>query len=406
MNDEEAALRAAIDRLEESGHALRERDPASIAEALARAWELIADPELAPGRAARELLPASTDLSLPMVAWAIATTFERAGARELEEAARCVQPREGTIAAPPRLAVLVLAGNVFTACVQPITFALLSRAPVLVKASSRDDVLPRLFHAALAEADPAIADACAVVSFAGGTPALEATMLSRADVVSAYGSDATLTAIRARIGASTTFVGHGSGLGAGYVSAIADEASAREIASAFALDVAAYDQRGCLSPHAIWVERGGAIEAPAFAELLSEALGERERELPRGALTPEAAAAQLQWRGVAAARGRLFEGDGWAVSYEATSALRISPGWRNVLVLDAADRAAFAEAVLPLGAHLKVIGATGDRLAIARALSAPLCPRICAPGMMQRPSLLSLADGLPPWHGLSRAIEL
>src|SRR5690606_13111920 len=149
-----------------------------IAESIARAWGLIANPELAPGRAARSELPASTGLTLPMVAWALSSTFERAGSAELREAARRMLPPEGSIAAPARLSVLVLAGNVFPACVQPWSLALLARAPLLVKASSKDDLLPRLFHAALAEIDPILADACAVVTFPGGTPALEATILS------------------------------------------------------------------------------------------------------------------------------------------------------------------------------------------------------------------------------------
>lgn len=405
----ERALRDMLERLEEAGAALRERDPADIAESIARAWGLIANPELAPGRAARSELPASTGLTLPMVAWALSSTFERAGSAELREAARRMLPPEGSIAAPARLSVLVLAGNVFTACVQPWSLALLARAPLLVKASSKDDLLPRLFHAALAEIDPILADACAVVTFPGGTPALEATILSRADVVSAYGSDNTLTSIRQRLSATTTFIPHGNGLGAGFVPALASKAEALRAAEAFALDVAAYDQRGCLSPHAIWVERGGAIDAVGFSRMLADALGRLAKELPRGSLATSTGAAQLQWRGVAAVRGELFEGDGYAVSYEGEAALRLSPGYRNVLVLDASSAEAFALAIAPLGVHLKCIGVAADaprRTSIARSLPPPLAPRVCEAGRMQRPSLLSLADGRLPWEGLLRLTEV
>lgn len=407
----EQALRETLARLEEAGATLRARDPMELAEVLERAWARIADPERALGRAARSELPASTGLTLPMIAWALSVTFERAGASELREAATRMRGPEHTLPAPARLSVLILAGNVFTACVQPWSLALLSRAPLLVKASSKDDLLPRLFHTALAEVDPQLADACAVVTFPGGTPALEATLLSRADVVSAYGSDATLTSIRQRLSATTTFVPHGNGLGAGWVptDALASEARAEEAAQAFALDVAAYDQRGCLSPHAIWVERGGAIDALTFARMLSDALARLNDELPRGSLSTPIGAAQLQWRGVAAVRGELFEGDGWAVSYEGEGALRLSPGYRNVLVLDAGNVDAFAEALSPLGVHLKCVGVAGaraNRQTLAESLSPPLAPRICEAGQMQRPSLLSLADGRLPWEGLLRRTEL
>ncbi len=261
MSETETWLRATLDRLEQAAEPLAKRDPMELAEVVSRAWARIADPELAPGRAARSTLPESTGLTLPMVAWALSATFQRAGEEELLEAARRMAPPPSTLSAPARLSVLVLAGNVFTACVQPWSLALIARAPLLVKASSRDDVLPRLFHAALTEVDPELADACAVVSFPGGTPELESVLLTRADVVSAYGSDATLGSIRTRLRATTTFVPHGNGVSLCFVPAAMLESDevARRAADAVALDVAAYDQRGCLSPHAVAVERGGRI---------------------------------------------------------------------------------------------------------------------------------------------------
>jgi acyl-CoA reductase-like NAD-dependent aldehyde dehydrogenase len=407
----EAALRATLDRLEHAGPALRARSIEDVADVVARAWARIADPELAPGRAARNELPGSTGLSLPMVAWALSSALGRVDAEALAEAARRMQPPAGALMAPARLSVLILAGNVFTACIQPWSLALLSRAPLLVKASSRDDVLPRLFHATLAEVDPELADACAVVTFPGGTPELDATLVSRADVVSAYGSDATLSSIRARLSPTTTFVMHGHGLGAAFVSREAlesDELAARA-ADAVALDVAAYDQRGCLSPHAVFVERGGSVDALSFARMLAGALGRLADELPRGALPAVVAGAQLQWRGVAAVRGELFEGDGWAVGYEGEGALRVSPGHRNVQVLDVPSERAFTDALAPFGVHLKCVGIAGSietRARIARSLPPPLAPRICEAGTMQRPELLAIADGRLPWEGLNRLIQV
>ena len=407
----ESALRQMLDRLEQTGEALRARSVESIAESVGAAWGRIADPERALGRAARQQLPAATGLSLPMVAWALSSTFERAGPEQLASLVSRMAPPEGSLAAPARLSVLVLAGNVFTACVQPWTLSLLARAPLLVKASSKDDTLPRLFHAALAEVDEVLADACGIVTFPGGTPSLEATLLSRADVVNVYGGDATVSSIRARISAGTELVRHGHGLGVGFVarSALGSEDEAREAAAAFALDVAAYDQRGCMSPHAIWVERGAPVDAIAFSRALATELDRYATEIPRGALPTEVGAAQLQWRGVAAARGELIEGDGWAVSYEAGAALRVSPGWRNVMVLDASSPEAFARSLSPLGAHLKTLGVAGGkdaRRALAQALPPPLALRVCPAGEMQRPWLSDLADGRLPWEGLARLTQL
>jgi hypothetical protein len=122
-----------------------------------------------------------------------------------------------------------------------------------------------------------------------------------------------------------------------------------------------------------------------------------------------AGAAQLQWRGVATVRGELLEGDGFAVSYEGEGPLRLSPGYRNVLVLDASSAGAFAASLEPIGVHLKCVGVAGDRAQrelVARALPPPLAPRVCVAGYMQRPSLLALADGRLPWEGLFRLTSI
>ncbi len=393
----EAALREALEELAAAGPALRERDRASIAQALVEAWGRIADPERALGRAARERLPARSGLSLPMVAWALSSTLGDVG-EELPELARRMEPPGGTIEAPARLGALILAGNVFTACVQPISVALLAKVPVFVKASSADDTLPRLFVEALEDVDPALAAACFVVNVPRGTAGLEATVLHHAQVVGAYGADATLASIRSRCTPNTTFVGHGHGLGLGLVTRGCD---LEEAAAAFALDVAAYDQRGCMSPHAIAVDEG--VDGARFVRALAEALEALAVTFPRGALPTEVGAAQMQWRGVAAARGSLFEGDGFAVSHEGPVAPRVSPGWRNVMVFEVADLQAFAARAGALGPHLKTVGVAADVEAVARSLVG-VAPRVCPAGSMQRPGLLAYADGLPPWEGWRRFI--
>ncbi|MEC7522348.1 MAG: acyl-CoA reductase [Myxococcota bacterium] len=407
----EAELRDRVEAAISAGAQLRARPREEVASLVAAAWGLIADPERAPGRAARERLPETTGLSLPMIAWALRATFEQADEAAHLEAARRMTPAEGAALSPARLSALILAGNVFTACVQPCSMALLAGSPLIVKASSKDDVLPQLFVAALAEIDLELAEACEVVTFPGGTPSLESALMSRADVVSVYGSDATLTAVRQRLSPTATLVPHGHGLGVGLVprGALGDEAEAAAAATAFALDVAAYDQRGCMSPHVIWVERGGAIDARRWASMLATQLGRLAEDLPRGALPADVGAAQIQWRGVAAARGELHEGDGWAVSYEGRAALRISPGWRNVMVLDLEDARQVGAALGSLGVHLKTLGVAGDaalRRSVAASLPPGVAPRVAPAGRMQRPSLLSLADGRPPWEGLFRLTAL
>ncbi|MCA9529058.1 MAG: hypothetical protein KC543_02845 [Myxococcales bacterium] len=408
-----ASIRARAEALRAQGAQLRAMSPADRAAGIVAACRTLLDARSGPGKRARTDLPASTGLSEPMVEWALQSSLAavdaatllamsaRAGA-EADEARQVVQPAG--------LLAVVLAGNVFTAAVRALLVPVLVGVPVLAKASSRDDVFPRLLLGALREAAPPLGAALDVVTFEGGAAALEASLLGGADAVGVYGSDATLGALRATAPPGATFIPHGHGLGVAFVpgDALADPDAVRRVADAVALDVAAYDQRGCLSPHAVLVETTREQGPQRFARALAEALRRVEDRLPRGPLGPAAATAQLQWRGVAAARGLLLEGDGYAVSYEGPTPLRLSPGHRNVSVASCGEGResatdALIAAIAPLGAHLKALGVAGDeaaRAALARRLPAPLRPRVCAVGAMQTPPLDCIMDGALPWDGL------
>ena len=395
------------------GPALRSLGLERRSQALARAAALLVDPNSSPGRRARADLPGSTGLSPEMVDWALRTTLDAITPASLQTLWSTWDRPPGLHPVPPRLTALVLAGNVFTAAVRPLLFALLAGSPVLCKAASRDDRFPRLVAEALAEVDPTLAAALGVLTFPGGTVHLEDPLLAASDAVMVYGSDATLRALRARVPPTARLLEHGHGTGAAHVPAhvLADPDRAAEAAHHLALDVAAYDQRGCLSPQAVWVEGGQGEAGRRFAGLIQNSLDRWHRDLPKGPLPTDVAAAQSQWRGVLAATGDLFEGPGGAVAVAGNPALPVQggppwgPGWRNLLVLPCAGPADLVARLAPLGIHLKALGAGGtddDRRRLALSLPPPLCPRLGPLGAMQTPPLDALDDGAPPFEGLLR----
>jgi len=390
--------------------ALRAASSARVIDALANAARRLV--EAGEGEEALGLLAQSSGLSEPMVRWALRHAVELMDEEALTSLLKNLGPAPGYSAAPATLHTIILAGNVFTAALKPVAVSLLARSPVLAKASSKDDVFPRLLKAALREVDEELSSAYGVVTFPGGSERLEDTMIAQADVVSVYGSDHTIAEIRRRLPATTHFVAHGHGLGAIYVpkEALADSTTAEEVAEAVALDVAAYDQRGCLSPHAVWVEAGGVVGAEELARMIASTGLERLRStLPRGPLPTEVGAVQVQWRGVALTRGELFEGDGYGVSFENAGPFRLSPGYRNVSVLECAGVDELGACLRPLGVHLKALGVAGGpevRERTGRLLPAPLAPRIYEVGTMQKPPLHSLADGLWPAAGIMRLRQI
>lgn len=423
-----AGVRELADHVARAAERLQEASPERRARWLASAFAHLSRPGSELARDARRVLALGSGLSEPMVEWALESslgplTYEVL--RELEQSprpphAQAVRARAG------RLCVVVLAGNVVTAAARAVGWPLLFGWPVLAKASSGDDTLPRLLEAALAESDPELGDAYRVVTYprshaedprastSAEYDALNAALLGRADAVSVYGSDSTVRRIQAQLGATVSFMSHGHGLGVACIArgSLHARETAQLAARGLALDVAAYDQRGCLSPHTAWVERGGLISPEHFAELVHAELSLLRSTLPRGALPIDAASAQLSWRGIGAMRGSLLEGDGFAVSFESEGPLRISPGYRNVQVLALEDRAQLPSKLAPLGVHLKCVGYAGDpetRHAdlhtLLTSLPARVAPRVCALGAMQRPPVLALQDGLPAWEGLLRWVD-
>ena len=111
-----------------------------------------------------------------------------------------------------------------------------------------------LLTAALREVSPALVDTVQVVSVPGTSRELY-ELCNHADVVSVYGSDETVAAVRRQLGRTTRLLPHGHGVSLAWVPAraLSSAARARAAARALSIDIAAYDQRGCLSPQGVWV---------------------------------------------------------------------------------------------------------------------------------------------------------
>ncbi len=386
-----------------------------VAEALNGAIRILADPGSSLGTEMREALAESTGLSVAMIEWGLSTSFETMDLDALIRVGASLDtapPKAQCIPVPARLVVAVLAGNVFTAGLRAVLLPLLAGAPVLAKASSADDVLPRYLKTALDQTDPLVGACYEVLTAGRQDTGVHAALFESAEVVSLYGADATVSEVRRQLPPTARLIAHGHGLGAVVLpaSTMSQPERAVTVAERVALDVAAYDQRGCLSPHVVLVQKGAGVDARALARLLAErGLAPLQKSLPRGSLPEDAAAEQMQWRGVAVARGELHEGEAFSTSYEGDLPLRPSPGYRNVGVYDCQNLSSAAQALQPFGVHLKALGVAGGievQREMARALLPPLAPCVGDVGCMQTPPLDALADGRQPLAGLLRWIEV
>jgi hypothetical protein len=242
------------------------------------------------------------------------------------------------------------------------------KSPTLVKPGLGDVVLPVLFVRALREADAALADAVAVVYWPGGSVSSEDIVLGRAEMVTAYGGDDTVAALRARVPVSTRFrayhhrtsigvVGRGA-LGPAAVSTTTDD---------LARAVAVFDQRGCVSPQVVFVEEGGEMSPAAFADALAVSFEALEDDLPGGALDAAEASTLQQLRGTAEMMGAAGSGvecthggtASWTVIFDPDAQLASACVGRVVRVRPIVSAQDLPAVLEPVAAHLQTVGVAG-----------------------------------------------
>jgi hypothetical protein len=399
---------------------------------LGRAGARFLDPADPLRREAEERLPATADLS-PEMARAVIEGMARdwTGARLMgmlaaelpqpEALDRFVpQPGGGRARAfAPALSFHVGAGTVPGVSATSMLRGLLLGSATFVKPGVGDVVLPVLLARALAEEAPRLASAVAVLYWSGGSgEAAESVALETADLVVAYGGDATVRSLRERLPVTTPLVAYHHRLSVALVgrSALSQE-SLPGVAAALARAVLLFDQRGCVSPQAVLVEQGGDVGARELAEALARELERLHRVLPPTHLAPSHASAVHQLRRTCELRRAAGEnielhagpGASWTVVLESTTKLEPSCLGRTVRVHSVVDARDVPDLLEPVGRHLQTVGVAGlgERVEeVAAALGKVGAVRICPLGDVPFPPPWWHHDGRGPLSVFLRWVDL
>lgn len=210
---------------------------------------------------------------------------------------------------------------------QSLLPALAARAPVLFKSSRAEPHFAPAFLAALGQRLPTLDEAYAAATWTGGDPAIEAPLHAAARLVVAYGGEATINALQsAAVGRLIAF---GPKLSLGWVDPGAD---LNHAALGMAFDIATFDQRGCLSVHAVFAE---PHTAPTFAAALATTLAELAVDLPPGHSNAADRAGVRLAREDAELRGLDWHGDALddgTVIVDPDPRISPSPGLRTVRI--------------------------------------------------------------------------
>jgi hypothetical protein len=289
-----------------------------------------------------------------------------------------------------------------------LILGLLTRSAQFLKCASGSAFFPRMFAHSLYEADAKLASCLEIAEWRGGSAPLEEALFREADCVTATGSDETLARIRGWVPAPTRFLGYGQRISFGYAASGAlQSGGATRVISEAAMDVTAWDQSGCLSPHVFYVQNGGDVMPKKFAELLAKELERVEVLQPRGTLPPEAAASIASRRAIYEVRAahsletkvwRSTDSTAWTVVFEEEPRFQASCLSRFVYVKPVADLAEALHAADMVQGKVSTVGLAAPE-AEAAALVAQLADwgvtRVCPLGRMQRPPLTWRHDGRP-----------
>ncbi|HEY8348176.1 MAG TPA: acyl-CoA reductase [Symbiobacteriaceae bacterium] len=306
----------------------------------------------------------------------------------------------------PGLLVVVFAGNVPAVSAFDMALALALKSACLARPAREEPAFAPLFARSVAEVDPLLGRCLAVQRWEHD----EAWPYEQAGAVVVYGSDASVAAVRRLVPPGVRFIGHGHKIG---FAVVAREAATAETARRLALDVAMYDQQGCVSPHMAFVERGGPLSPRDFAAACGQALAALEGEMPRSRLSPEEAMALRQARDEAEfAADALFASPddlAWTVVHCEEAAFLPSPLNRLLRTFSVDDIAAVPELVRPYRSYLQTVAFAGPserREALAEALGALGISRVCPVGYAQQPSPLWRHDGRPTAGDLVRWVDI
>lgn len=339
----------------------------------------------------------------------------------------------------PEWMLQIYAGNVPTLPIWPIYSALLLKSALLAKTSAQEPLLGPLLARTIAEVDENLGACLAVVWWKGGSGHLDRTALSLAPAVLAFGGDEAIASISRQSQPDAVRVLHGPKVSVSYFERRSlTYAALRGIATRAALDISLYDQQGCLSPHAFYVERRGEVTPAKFAEVLATALEARAHELPRGIVAAEdAASVQLfraqarfesagapatssgsramppglvgiSWGGSPPSRDTapsrstplVLESPGattWTVVLEDRARFEPGPAHRTIRVHAVDGPEEFARAVQSSIRYVEAIGleARGpERVRLAAVFTALGIPRVAPVGQLQRPSPLGTHGGV------------
>jgi len=317
--------------------------------------------------------------------------------------------------APLGILVHIAPTNVFTVGILCLIEGLLSGNINILKTSAGQKRLPQIFFEAFLSLDDRdlLKPYIMVVEVPSADQRLLQRIIDTADVVSAWGSEEAIAAIRAMTPQGVRFVAWGHKISFAYFAAecLQDTAAMEKVCR----DVCLLDQNGCSSPQDVFVETDDFDELKRFAARFAEVLAGVSAVSPR-TVPDQAQQAEITAR-VSVARTEealgltrvIQAGDfSWHVIAERRSGLGVSPLFRTVLVRPLPETDIIT-GLRPMKRYLQtaaLVAPPSRIISLSRLLLAAGCLRIRSAGHMHESYPGEPHDGVHALPSFMKRISL
>lgn len=286
---------------------------------------------------------------------------------------------------------IILAGALPTPTWHAMLLPLALRSKIYVKSSRHDRVSPQLFCDSLTQISPLHAESVEIASITE-KQSLQYE-LEKSDCVVVYGANKTVESLRNQLPADKRLIGYGHRVSYAVVNGISEAQELQRTAESLALDIALWDQLGCLSPVGVLVQ-SGTIDA--LADELAQQLKIAACKWPRGQsdeMTKVSLASTVndaEFRAATTPTTRCLVGSNndWVVVRESDNRARPAPLNRFIRLHPFENLADLADSLAPISRYLACVGIS-DSCArtpeVIEVISRARPSRICRLGHMQSP---------------------
>jgi len=324
---------------------------------------------------------------------------------------------DGLVRALPKGVVLhVGAGNVFLGILDSMVIGFLTKNVNIIKLSSSGSNFINLFMDALNEVDEkgVLAKSAAIVSWKGGSQALEEAALKHVNAVFVWGGYDAVQSYRkiAPIDVRVEGFGPKTSVGVVFESCIEYEGM-DNVARRAAIDASLWDQAACSSLHTLYIiapkEKHAALAA-GFLQAAKKHFAQLAEELPQGELSTDEQTEITRARELARVDVSLGTASyissapttHWTVIYEKDPVYRVSPLNRVLYVKTVETLEEVKNNLMPLRGYIQTVGVGGsiERKKVLETLAPAGIARVVKLGKMLEEANGSPHDGIFPMMSL------